>query len=72
MGIRSALKVSDLKVKEAWLRAYQKEIKTVIDGKTFALIPTMETNKVKIKSDGSLGKLKCRIVVRGDLQDTAM
>ena len=32
----------------------------------------METNKVKIKSDVSLDKLKCRIVVRGDLQDTAM
>jgi hypothetical protein len=36
------------------------------------VIPTMDTNKVKIKSDGSLDKLKCRIVVRGDLQDTAM
>jgi hypothetical protein len=32
----------------------------------------METNKVKIKSNGSLNKLKCRIVVRGDLQDTGM
>jgi hypothetical protein len=81
MGIRSVLKMSDLKVREAWLRAYKKEIKTLIDAKTFALdipkdgepvIPTMETNKVKIKSDGSLDKLKCRIVVRGDLQDTAM
>jgi hypothetical protein len=58
-----------------------KEIKTLIDAKTFALesskdgepvIPTMETNKVKIKSYGSLYKLKCRIVVRGDLQDTGM
>lgn len=28
----------------------------------------METNKVKLKSDGSLDKLKVRIVVRGDLQ----
>jgi hypothetical protein len=46
MGIRSVLKMSDLKVREAWLRA--------------------------IKSSGSLDKLKCRIVVRGDLQDTAM
>ncbi len=34
------------------------------------MIPTLETNKVKIRSDGSLDK--CRIVVRGDLQDTAM
>jgi hypothetical protein len=58
-----------------------KEIKTLIDAQTFALdkpkdgeqvIPTMETNKVKIKSDGSLDKLKCRIVVRDDLQDTAL
>jgi hypothetical protein len=73
--------MSDLKVIEAWLRAYQKEIKTLIDAKTFALdkpkdgeplIPTMETNKVKIKSEGYLDKLECRIVVRGDLQDTAM
>ncbi len=69
------MKMLDKKVREAWLRAYQKEIKTLIDAKTFALdkprdgesvIPTMETNKVKIKSDGSLDKLKCRIVVRGD------
>jgi hypothetical protein len=75
MGIKSVLKMSDLKVREAWLRACQKEIKTLIDAKTFALdkpkygepvIPIMETNKVKIKSDGSLDKLKCRIVVRGD------
>jgi hypothetical protein len=36
------------------------------------VIPTMESIKVKIKSDGSLDKLKCRIVVRGDLHDTAM
>jgi hypothetical protein len=81
MGIRSVLKMLDPKVRTACLGAYQKEIKTLIDAKTFALespkdgepvIPIMETNKVKIKSDGSLGKLKCRIVVRGDLQDTGM
>jgi hypothetical protein len=73
MGIRSVLKMSDPKIKEAWLRAYQKEIQTLIDVKTFALdkpkvgepvIPTMETSKVKIKSDGSLDILKCRIVER--------
>jgi hypothetical protein len=51
-----------------------------LDAKAFALdkpkdgeavIPTMETNKVKIKCDGSLDKLKCRIVVSSDLQVTA-
>ncbi len=36
------------------------------------MIPTMETNKVKIKSDGSLDTLKCRILVRGGLHDAAM
>jgi hypothetical protein len=79
MGFRSVLKMSGLKVREAWLRAYQKEIKTLINDKTFldkpkdgeTVIPTMETNKFKIKSDGSLDKLKCRIMVRGDMQDTA-
>ncbi len=54
MGIRSVLKMSDLKVREAWLRAYQMEIKTLIDAKTFFLdkpkdgepvLPTIETNK---------------------------
>ncbi len=68
MGIRSVLKMSDLKVREAWLRAYQKEIKTLIDAKTFALdrpkdgepvIPTMETNKVKTKSDGQIEMQNC-------------
>jgi hypothetical protein len=81
VGVKSVLKMSDPKVKEGWLRAYQKEIKTLIDAKTFSLdtpkveeptIPTMETHKVKIKSDVSLDNLKCRIVVRKHLQDTAM
>jgi hypothetical protein len=54
---------------------------SLIDAKTFALdkpmdgepvIPTMETNKVKIKSDGSLDKQKCRNMVKVDLQDAAM
>jgi hypothetical protein len=37
MGIRSVLKILDPKVRAAWLRAYQKEIKTLIGAKTFAL-----------------------------------
>jgi len=31
--------------------------------------PVMEIFKVKVKSDGSLDKLKTRLVVRGDLRD---
>ncbi len=74
MGISSVLKMSmsDKKVRKGWLRAYQKEIKTLIDAKTFALempkagksiVLTMEANKVKIKSERFLDKLKFRIVV---------
>jgi hypothetical protein len=37
MGIRSVLKMSDLKVREAWLKDYQKKIETHNDAKTFAL-----------------------------------
>ncbi len=64
-------------VKTAWLGAVKKEIKTLVDAHTFVhdsmregekSIPVMELFKVKIKSDGSLDKLKCRMVVRGDLQ----
>jgi hypothetical protein len=31
--------------------------------------PVMETFKVKVKSDGSLDKLKTRLLVRGNHQD---
>ena len=34
--------------------------------------PCMDVYKAKIKSDGSLDKLKLRIVVRGDLQNKEM
>ena len=34
--------------------------------------PCMDVYKAKIQSDGSLDKLKLRIVVRGDLQNKAM
>jgi len=65
-------------VRQEWLKAIKKELKTLIDSGTFAQdalrngeisTPVMETFKVKVKSDGSLDKLKCRLVVRGDLQD---
>ena len=34
--------------------------------------PCMDVYKVKIQSDGSLGKPKLRILVRGDLQNKEM
>ena len=34
--------------------------------------PCMDVYKAKIQSDGSLDKLKLRIVVRGDLQNKEM
>jgi hypothetical protein len=64
-------------IKTAWLQSVRKEFKTLVNNNTFVLdnpnkgenvTPIMETFKVKILSDGSLDKLKTRIVVRGDLQ----
>jgi hypothetical protein len=60
------------------LKALKKEIKTLIDAGTFVhdklkegeiRILVIETFEVKVKSDGSLDKLKARLVVQGDLQD---
>jgi hypothetical protein len=65
-------------VREEWLKSIQKELKTLVDSGTFqedtmhaeeTSTPVMEIFKVKVKSDGSLDKLKTRLVVRGDLQD---
>jgi hypothetical protein len=65
-------------VRQEWLKAIKKELKTLIESGTFAQdtrrdgeisTPVMETFKVKVKSNGALDKLKCRLVVRGDLQD---
>jgi hypothetical protein len=56
----------------------KKEMGTLVDSGTLVLdemregessTPVMEIFKVKINSDGSLDKLKTRIVVRGDLQN---
>jgi hypothetical protein len=65
-------------VREEWLKSVRKELKTLVDSGTFqedtmhageTSTPVMEIFKVKVKSDGSLDKLKTRMVVRGDLQN---
>jgi len=77
-SIRDILKMPDGIVRREWLKSVKKEIKTLVDCNTFLddtmvpgeiSTPVMDTYKVKIKSDGSLDKLKTRLVVRGDLQD---
>ena len=70
-------KLSD-NIKKPWLKATLKEIKNVINNQTFLVedqnecepvTPCMDVYKAKIRSDGSLDKLKLGIVVRGDLQN---
>ena len=70
-------KLSD-EINEPWLKATQKEIKNIINNKTFLvqepdkgepLTPCMDVYKAKIQYDGSLDKLKLRIVVRGYLKN---
>ena len=59
------------------MKATLKEIKNLINNQTFMIedpkygkpvTPCMDVYKATIQSDGSLDKLKLRIVVRGDLQ----
>ena len=65
-------------IKKTWLKATLKEIKNIINNKTFLIedqnegepvVSCMDVYKAKIQSDGSLDKLKLRIVVIGDLQN---
>ena len=65
-------------INKPWLNATQKEIKNLINYQTFlvqdsgkgeTVTPCMDVYKAKIQSDGSLDKLKLRILVRGDLQN---
>ena len=64
-------------VKQAWSKATLKEIKNIINNHSFLMgdpdkgspvTPCMNVYNANIQSDGSLNKLKFRIVVRGDLQ----
>ena len=65
-------------IKKPWLKASLKEIKNLINNQNFLIedqnegepvTPCMDVYKAKIQSDGSLDKLKLRILVRGDLQN---
>jgi hypothetical protein len=77
-NLRDILNLPHGTVHAEWLKSVNKELKTLTDSNTFSVkdkeknkvsMPVMETFKVKIKSDGSLDKLKTRLVVRGNLQD---
>ena len=68
-------------IKKPWLKATLKEIKNLINNQNFLVgypekdtpvTPCMDVYKANIKSDGSLDKLKLRIVVRGDLHNKEM
>ena len=65
-------------IRKPWLKATPEEINNLINNQTFMIedpkdgepvTPCMDVYKAKIQSDGSLDKLKLRIVVRGDLQN---
>ena len=73
-------KLSD-NIKKPWLKAILKEIKNLINNQTLLIEDKnegepvtlyMDVYKAKIQPDGSLDKLKLRIVVRGDLQNKEM
>ena len=68
-------------IRKHWLKATLKEIKNLINNQTFIIedpkdgepvTPCMDVYKEKIQSDGSLDKIKLRIVVRGDLKNKEM
>ena len=68
-------------IRKPWLKANLKEIKNLIKNQTLLIedknedepvTPCMDVYKTKIRSDGSLDKLKLIIVVRGGLQNKDM
>jgi hypothetical protein len=78
VNLRAVLGICDATIREAWFKAYRKELKKIIDSGTFHLgdnplpnescTPIMDLNIIKLRSDGTLDKLKTNLVVRGDLQ----
>ena len=68
-------------IKKPWVKETIQEIKNIINNQTFIIenqnevepvTPCMDVHKAKIQSDGSLDKLKLRIVVIRDLQNEEM
>ena len=68
-------------IKNPWLTSTLREIKNLINNQTFVIeyqnegkpvTLCMDVYKAKIQSDGSLDKLKLRIVVRGNIQNKEM
>ena len=62
-------------LRKAWLAALVKEFKGLVSNQTFSIEPmkdddkimdAMDVYKCKIAKDGTIDKLKCRIVCRGD------
>ena len=61
-----------------WLKATLKEVKNLINNQTFLIedqnegepvTPCIDVSKAKIQYDGSLDRIKLRILVRGNLQN---
>ncbi|MGH7974584.1 MAG: hypothetical protein ACREBR_03580 [bacterium] len=77
-NMAAMLRLSDNATQQAWIKASRKELRNfLVDNGTFVLedpkmddkvTPCMDTYRAKLKSNGTLDKLKVRIVVRGDLQ----
>ena len=65
-------------IRTKWMESIAAELKVIIDNNTFStdemplpgeqILPIKTCFKTKLNGDGSLNKLKTRIVVRGDLQ----
>ena len=65
-------------IKRPWKKASLKEIKNIINNKTFLVqepdkskpvTPCIDVYKAKIQSDGSIDNIKLRIVIRVDLKN---
>ena len=77
MSVKQIYRMDD-PLKSKWIKSIAAEMKVIFDNNTFnfddvplsgeQVLPVKTVFKTKINADGSLNKLKTRIVVRGDLQ----